>query len=59
MVVRPHFVDSRHTDGGEAGLTPWPAFVPMTVHGTLLGLRLSQPQGHTAAGRIRLIEKIQ
>jgi hypothetical protein len=52
-----HFLDKRFTDGGEVvSLTCRPPFTPRKIPGTHI-CRLSRPQGHSAAGRIRLIEK--
>jgi hypothetical protein len=45
----PHFLDNRLTDGGE---------VVRKISGTHLCQKLSRPQGHSAAGRIRSIEEI-
>jgi hypothetical protein len=54
----PHFLDSRLTDGGEAvSLTPRPLITPRKIPGIHFYERLSLPQGHNAAGRIRSIEK--
>jgi hypothetical protein len=54
----PHFLDNRHTDGGEfVILTLQPPFTPRKIPGTHLCYRLSRPHGHSAAGRIRSIEK--
>jgi hypothetical protein len=54
----PHFLDNRLTDGGVAvSLTRLPPFTPSTISGTHFCYRLSRHQGHTAAGRIRSIEK--
>jgi hypothetical protein len=52
-------LDSRLTDGGKV-VSPmrWPTFNPQKIPGTHFCYRLSWPQGHSAAGRIRLIEKI-
>jgi hypothetical protein len=50
----PHLLDNRLTDGGKAvSLTRWPPFIPRKIPGTHFCRRLSQPQGHRAAGRIR------
>jgi hypothetical protein len=50
----PHFLDNRLTDGGEVvSLTRRPLFTPRKIPGTHLCHRLSQPQGHSAARRIR------
>jgi hypothetical protein len=54
----PHFLDSRLTDGGEVvSPTHQPPFTPRKIPGTHFCWRLSRPQGHSAAGRIRSIEK--
>jgi hypothetical protein len=54
----PHFLDSRLVDGGEVvSLTRRPPFTPRKIPGTHLCYRLSGPHGHSAAGRIRSIEK--
>jgi hypothetical protein len=51
----PHFLDRRPTDGGEGvSLTCHPPFTSRKIPGTQ---RLSRPQGDSAAGRIRSIEK--
>jgi hypothetical protein len=55
--MRPHFLDNLLTDGGEiVSLTRRPPFTPRKIPGTHLGLKLSRPQGHNAAGKIRSIE---
>jgi hypothetical protein len=52
----PHFLDSRLTDGGEDA-----SFTRRLLPGRFLILisvkRLSRPQGHSAVGRIRSIDK--
>jgi hypothetical protein len=54
----PHFLDSRLTDGDKVvSLTHRPHFTPRKIPGTHFYYRLSRPQGHSAAGRIRSIEK--
>jgi hypothetical protein len=54
----PHFLDNRVTDGGQVvSLTRRPPFSPRKFLGTHFCQRMSQPQGHIAAGRIRSIEK--
>jgi hypothetical protein len=55
----PHFLDNRLTDGGEVvSLTRRPhLYPPRKIPGTRFFKRLSRPQGHSAAGRIRSIEK--
>jgi hypothetical protein len=46
------------TDGGEVvSLTHQQPFTPRKIPGTHLCLRLSRPQGHSQAGRIRSTEK--
>jgi hypothetical protein len=55
-----HFLDNRLTDGGKVvSLTYRPPFTPRKISGTHFCQRLSRPQGHIAAGKIRSIEKIQ
>jgi hypothetical protein len=57
---RPHILDNRLTDGGEVvGLTRWPLFTLRKIPGTHFCKRLSRPQDHSAAGRIRSIEKFR
>jgi hypothetical protein len=54
----PHFLGNRLTVGGEvATLTRRPPFTPRKIPGTHFCLRLSRPQGHSAAGRIKSIKK--
>jgi hypothetical protein len=54
----PHFLDNQLTDGGEAvRLTRRTPCIPRKIPGTHFCLRLSRPQGHSAAGRIRSIVK--
>jgi hypothetical protein len=54
----PHFPDNRLTDEGEVvSLTRRPPFTPRKFSGTHFCQRLSRTQGHSAAGRIRSIEK--
>jgi hypothetical protein len=56
-VVR-RFLDNLLTDGGvTVSLTRRPPFTPRKIPGTNFYQRLSRPQGHSAAGRIRSIEK--
>jgi hypothetical protein len=58
MSRRSHFLDNRLTDGGEGvSLTHRPPFTSKKIPGTHFCYRLSRPQGHSAAGRIRSIEK--
>jgi hypothetical protein len=52
----PHFLDSRLTDGALRAGSPLP---PRKIHGTRFCQRLSRPQDHSAAGRIKYIEKCQ
>jgi hypothetical protein len=53
----PHFADNRLTSGAEfLTLTRWPPFTPTKIPGTHFCQRLSQSQGHSAAGRIRSVE---
>jgi hypothetical protein len=55
----PYFLDNRLTDCGEVvSLTSRPHFTPQEVRGTHFCQRLSRPQGHSTAGRIRYIEKV-
>jgi hypothetical protein len=54
----PHFLESRLTDSrADVSLTLLPLFTPRKIPGTHFCQRLSRPQGHSAAGRIRSIEK--
>jgi hypothetical protein len=54
----PHFLENRLTDGGEVvGLNLRPPVTPRKIPGTHFCWRLSRPQGHSVAGRIRSIEK--
>jgi hypothetical protein len=54
----PHFLDSRFTDGGEViSLTHRPSLSPGRFLVLISVKRLSRHQGHSAAGRIRSIEK--
>jgi hypothetical protein len=54
----PHFLGNRLTDGGEVvSLTCWPPFTLRKNPGTHICQRLSQPQGHSVAGRIGSIGK--
>jgi hypothetical protein len=53
-----HFLDNRFTDGDEVvRLVRQRPFNPRKIPGTHFCQRLSRPQGHSAAGRIRLIKK--
>jgi hypothetical protein len=53
-----HFLENRLTDGGEVvSLTRRQPFTPRKIPGTYFCYRLSPLQGHSAAGRIRSIEK--
>jgi hypothetical protein len=53
-----HFPDNRLTDGCEVvSPTRRPPSTPRKIPGTHFCLRLSRPQGHSAAGRIRSIKK--
>jgi hypothetical protein len=55
----PHFLDNQFTYGGEVvRLMPRPRFTLQEIPGTHLYYRLSQPQGHSTAGRITPIEKL-
>jgi hypothetical protein len=54
----PNFLDNRLADGGEVvSVTRRPPITPRKIPGTHFCLRLSRPQGHSAAGRIKSIEK--
>jgi hypothetical protein len=53
----PHLLDNRLTDGNDFSLTNRPPFTPKKIPGTHVYYRLSPPQGHSVAGRIRPIEK--
>jgi hypothetical protein len=54
----PHSLDNRLIYGGEAvRLSHRPPFSPRKILGTHFCQRLSRPQGHSAVGRIRYIEK--
>jgi hypothetical protein len=56
--LRTTGVDSRLKDGGGViSLTSRPSFTARKIPGTHFCQRLSQHQGYTAAGRVRLIEK--
>jgi hypothetical protein len=53
-----HFLDSRLTDGREVvSLKRRSLFTPRKILSIHFCHRLSRPQGHIAAGRIRSIEK--
>jgi hypothetical protein len=56
-VEAPTFSDIRLIDGGKV-VSPMrrPLFTPRKISGTHFCYRLSRPQGHSAAGRIRSIE---
>jgi hypothetical protein len=52
----PRFLDNRLTDGGEVvSLTRREPFTTRKIPGTHFCQRLSRPQDHSAAGRIRSI----
>jgi hypothetical protein len=54
------FLDNRLINGGEVvKLTRQPPFTTRKFPGTHFCYRLSRPQGHSAAVRIRQIENIQ
>jgi hypothetical protein len=57
----PHFLGNRLLVGGEVvSLTRRPPFTPpppREIPGTHFCYRLSRPQGHSAAGKIKSIEK--
>jgi hypothetical protein len=58
-VEAPTFTDIWLTVGGKiVSLTHRPLFTPRKIPGTHFCQGLSRPQGHSAAGRIRKIEKI-
>jgi hypothetical protein len=58
MSKLPHFLDNRFTNGGEViNLTRRPTFTPRKIPGNNFCQKLSRPQGHSAAGRVRSIEK--
>jgi hypothetical protein len=58
MLRLPHFLNNRLADGGEVvSFTRRPPFTPRKIPGTHFCYRPSRPQGHSAAGRIRSIEK--
>jgi hypothetical protein len=51
-------LDNRLTDGGEVvSLTRRPSFTSRKIPGSHFSQRLSRPEGHSAAERIRSIEK--
>jgi hypothetical protein len=53
-----HFLDNRFKDGsGVVSHMRWSPFTPRKIPRTHFCYRLSWPQGHSAAGRIRSIEK--
>jgi hypothetical protein len=53
----PHFPEKLLRDGGDVSLTCQPPFTPKNIPGAHFCWRLSLPQGHSATGRIRSIEK--
>jgi hypothetical protein len=53
----PQLLDNRHTDGKVVSLTHRPPFTPRKIPGTHFSQRMSRPQDHSAAGRIRSTEK--
>jgi hypothetical protein len=56
----PHFLDNRLTDGGEVvSLTRRPPFIPQEDSWYSFLLEAESNRGHSAAGKIRLIKKIQ
>jgi hypothetical protein len=58
MLRLQYFLDNQLTDGGEVvSLTCWPPFTPRKISCTHFCYSLSQPQGHSAAGMIRSIDK--
>jgi hypothetical protein len=53
-----HFLYNRLIDRGEVvSLNRLPSITPRKIPGTHFCQRLSRPQGHSAAGRIKSIEK--
>jgi hypothetical protein len=58
MLRLPQFLDDWLTVGGEVvSLVLQPPFTDRKIPGTHFCQRLSRPQGHSVAGRIRSIEK--
>jgi hypothetical protein len=58
-VQPPTLSDIRLIDGGKVvGPLPRPLFTPRKIPGSHFCLRMSRPQGHSAARSIRYIEKI-
>jgi hypothetical protein len=56
--VNPHFVDNRLTDGGNmVSLTRRPSLTPNYRFLVFIYVRVSGSQGHSAAGRIKSIER--
>jgi hypothetical protein len=54
-VEAPTFSDIRLTDGGKVvSPTRRPLFTPRKIPGTYFRSKLSRPQGHSAAGMIKL-----
>jgi hypothetical protein len=47
----PHLLDNRLTDGGEVSLTCRSPFTPRKFPVLISVKRMSEPQGHSAAGR--------
>jgi hypothetical protein len=53
----PHFLDNRLTDGDVVRVTRRPLLPTRKIPGTHFCWRLSRPQDHSAAGKIRSTEK--
>jgi hypothetical protein len=54
----PYFLDNQLIDGVEVvSIMSRALFIPRKIPGSHFCYRLSRPQGHSAAGRIRSIEK--
>jgi hypothetical protein len=54
----PHFLENRLRDNREiVSLMRWLPFISRNIPDTRFCYRLNRPQGHSAAGRIRSIEK--
>jgi hypothetical protein len=58
MSVLLHFLENQLTNGGQVvSLTLWLPLSIRKIHANHFCYRLSRPQGHSAAGRMRSIEK--